>query len=292
MGVNRRSCPGPIRVVRAEVGAILAIVAAASPLERRKRGQVTYPSPPGVNYKIPIGAAIGLAYRTVFGNFGLLVAFGWLPFVIMVAIKLVVLAAPPLIMAEGIVDSLLWIVFGAIFMVRWHRFILLGETESNALFPPGWGPFLLVSIKVMLVISAVIVLTVVPTGLVRGSLLTVLLTPLLITALLLTVLLIIIGVSLAFPAAAIERPISFRAAWNLLAGNYWRLLICVIACYLPFAVAEEIAAAIDAGLLSILVPAVALAITFVGVAVEVALISDTYRCITGEGRGGISSAFD
>src|SRR5947207_8558396 len=46
--------------------------------------------------------------------------------------------------------------------------------------------------------------------------------------------------SLAFPAAAIERPISLREAWDLMAGNYWRLFACLVACYLPFGVVHYI----------------------------------------------------
>jgi hypothetical protein len=42
--------------------------------------------------------------------------------------------------------------------------------------------------------------------------------------------------SLVFPAAAIERPIALRDAWDLAAGNFWRLLACLILCYLPFAI--------------------------------------------------------
>jgi hypothetical protein len=87
---------------------------------------------------------------------------------------------------------------------------------------------------------------------------------------------------LAFPAAAIKRPISLVGeAWDLVAGNYWRLIACVTACYAPFGVVEYIVGDIGGALPPIpevifrvvVRPAVWLA----GAAVVASLLSDVYR---------------
>ena len=53
--------------------------------------------------------------------------------------------------------------------------------------------------------------------------------------------------SLIFPAAAIERPIGLHQAWELLAGNYWRLFACLLLCYLPFGIVHYILGEIGIG---------------------------------------------
>jgi hypothetical protein len=86
--------------------------------------------------------------------------------------------------------------------------------------------------------------------------------------------------SLAFPAAAIERPISLHEAWDLMAGNYWRLFVCLVACYLPFGIVHYIVDEIGGelpSLLWIIFQIVGLAVAFAGVAVVASLLSDIYR---------------
>ena len=89
------------------------------------------------------------------------------------------------------------------------------------------------------------------------------------------------GVSLAFPAAAIKRPISLVGdAWDLVTGNYWRLVACLIACCVPFAilsyVVNEIADALPS-ILWIVFQIISLAVWFVSSAVVASLLSLIYR---------------
>jgi len=49
-----------------------------------------------------------------------------------------------------VIRAVAFAVFGTIFIVRWHRFVLIGETASDGLFPPGWGLFFIAAIKITL----------------------------------------------------------------------------------------------------------------------------------------------
>src|SRR5262249_38036159 len=84
--------------------------------------------------------------------------------------------------------------------------------------------------------------------------------------------------SLVFPAAAIERPLAWRQAWSVMAGNYWRLFACMLGCYVPFGLVHYILEKIDeAGPLWILFEAIGVAVSFAGAAVVAALLSEVYR---------------
>src|SRR5438477_621744 len=86
--------------------------------------------------------------------------------------------------------------------------------------------------------------------------------------------------SLVFPAAAIERPMTLREGWDVMAGNYWRLFACILGCYLPFGIVHYVIDKIGGAAPSILwivFQAVALAVSFAGVAVVAAMLSDVYR---------------
>src|SRR5205814_4584139 len=92
-------------------------------------------------------------------------------------------------------------VFGTVFIVRWHRFVLLGETATQSLFPPGWGTFCLTTIKVGL---AFLVGTFV-LGMIAAV------PPHFLTGFIAFVGVVAMGfawapLSLVFPAAAVERP--------------------------------------------------------------------------------------
>jgi hypothetical protein len=89
-----------------------------------------------------------------------------------------------------------------------------------------------------------------------------------------------VRVSLVFPAASVERPISFRQAWDAVAGNYWRLFGCLVLCALPFAIVQAILGAIGAALPSVLAlvfQIAGLAVQFAAIAVGASLLSDVYR---------------
>lgn len=229
--------------------------------------------------QIDIAATVRAAYQFVIENARLAVNLALVPFAIVVGAEFLawlvggggwfgmVLAA--LIQAAG------FAVFGTVFIVRWHRFFLLGETSTQTLFPPGWGTFFLTTIKVGLaVLVGAFVL-----GMIAA------LPPHFLTGLVAFVGFVAIGfgaarISLAFPAAAIERPMTLREAWDAMAGNYWRLFACILGCYLPFGIVHYIVDKIGGAAPSILwivFQALALAVSFAGVAVVAALTSDVYR---------------
>jgi len=229
--------------------------------------------------KIDIAASVRAAYTVVMDNARLAVDLAWLPFAILVGAEIIAwivggggwfgMMLALLVRAGG------FAVFGTVFIVRWHRFILLGETTSETLIPPGWSTFFLTAVKIGLAVFV-------------GAFVLVLIAA--VPPHFLTVLIAIAGyialalasarVSLAFPAAAIERPISLREAWDLMAGNYWRLFACLLACYLPFGIVHYIVTQIGLELPSILwivFQIVGLAVSFAGVAVVASLLSDIYR---------------
>jgi hypothetical protein len=171
-------------------------------------------------------------------------------------------------------------VFGTIFIVRWHRFVLIGETASGDLFPPGWGPFFIAAIKITLgVILGLVIVALIGIALPN------------ILGILIAVgggIALAVGssrLSLVFPAAAIERPIALRAAWDLAAGNFWRLFACLVLCYLPFAVLHYLLQAsggASGAIVWLVFQIIGLAVSFAGVAVIASLLSDLYRQLAGD----------
>jgi hypothetical protein len=245
-----------------------------------KRGMgMSYAASPSAERKIDIGASVRVAYSVVMENSRLAIELVWLPFAIVVVAEIIAL----LLGGGGffgrafasLVRAVAFLVFGTTFIARWHRSVLLGENESAGLFPPGWNPcfWAFVKIGLTLIVGFVILgfIAVVPPHL-------------------LTVPLAIIGgialtfasarVSLVFPAAAVERPISLREAWELMAGNYWRLFVCLLLCFLPFGVVHHLLDRISFGLSSLLwlvFQVVGLAVVFAGMAVVASLLSHIYR---------------
>jgi hypothetical protein len=233
---------------------------------------------PSDGLKIDIGASVRAAYSVVIENARLAVDLAWLPFAILVAAELVALVLG----GRGLGEILALLiraggfaVFGTVFIVRWHRFILLSERGSEGLFPAGWSTFFLTTVKVGLAVFV-------------GAL--VLMLVAMIPPVFLTGLIALIGyialafasarVLLVFPAAAIERPIGLHAAWELLAGNYWRLFACLLLCYLPFGIVHYILGEIGIGLpwvLWFVLRVIGLAMSFAGAAVVASLLSDVYR---------------
>jgi len=106
--------------------------------------------------QIDIAASVRAAYQFVIDNARRGFDLALVPFAIVVGAEFiawliggggwfgVILAA--LIQAAG------FAVFGTVFIVRWHRLFLLGETATQTLFPPGWGTFFLTTIKVGLAV--------------------------------------------------------------------------------------------------------------------------------------------
>jgi hypothetical protein len=226
---------------------------------------------PAYERKIDIGASVRAAYGAVTENGRLAVELAWLPFAVLVVAEVIalVLGGGGLLgrALAGLVRAGGFLVFGTIFAVRWHRYMLLGEGVSAGLFPPGWGSFLLAGIKIGLAIfvpTFILTLVVPPIGALAGIALA----------------LASARVSLIFPAAAVEHPISLREAWDLIAGNYLRLFACILLCVIPFGIVHAIIGAIGGGLpwvMWFVLEVIGLAVTFAGMAVVASLLSDIYR---------------
>jgi hypothetical protein len=245
---------------------------------------MSYPSTAPRSYQIDVIDQVSRAYRIVFENLQLLGEIALLPFLFMLATELVALLIPAGGLYRGIlaglVHAIAFLVFGAIFIVRWHRFVLLGESVSGGLIPLGWLAFVAAAIKlVALIVVGTIVLMLLAD-----------LPPHALTGLLAAIGLLALGlfslrVSLIFPAAAIERPVGLRTAWDWIDGNFARFFACVLACSVPFAVVQFLVRGV-AGILPaltwIVFEAIHLAVWFVAAAVGAALLSHLYRDIVGD----------
>jgi hypothetical protein len=247
---------------------------------------MSYSSTPPRTYQIDVVDHVGRAYRVVFDNLQLAVEMALLPYLIVLAAELVVLLIPGMGFFSRILAALLqaigFFVFSTVFIVRWHRFVLLDESVSGGLIPPGWSTFLITGIKLgAILLAAWIVLMLiaflppsflmVPLSVIGGF----------------AMALLSLRVSMIFPAAAIERPIGMQTAWNWVAGNYWRLFACTFACYLPFVVMQMLIgglASVFPSLTWIIFEALRLAVSFAGVAVVATLFSHLYREFGGMGE--------
>jgi hypothetical protein len=240
---------------------------------------MSYPSAPPRAYQIDVVSQVGLAFRAVLDNTQLVIEMALLPFLIVLAIEFVaVLTAHGGIAGQvlaALIRALGVLLFATVFIVRWHRFILLRETVGGELLPPGWREFLITGVKIggivfigwtLLVLIALqppYFLTIPLSG-IGGVALT----------------LFALRVSLVFPAAAIGRPVALRTAWDWVEGNFWRLFACGFACYLPFIVLQMLIGAIGSAfpsLLWLVFDALRLVCSFVGAAVVAALLSHLYR---------------
>src|SRR6266545_2247067 len=121
---------------------------------RRGEETMSYAAMPPAGGKIDVLAEVQTAFSTVWVNVRLALDLAWLPFALLVGAEIVALllggAGMFGMMLAVLVRGLGFIVFGTIFVVRWHRFVLLGETAAGDLFPPGWRPFFIAAIKITL----------------------------------------------------------------------------------------------------------------------------------------------
>ena len=161
--------------------------------------------------KIDVTASVRFAYAAVINNARLAIALAWLPFAILAVVQIVDsmldddrwFVRIPVVL----VDAAVW----AIFLVRWHRFILLKETTAKSLFPPGWAAYVWTGVKLWLLLSfgllvgfalflfMEIIAPVSSTGAIAiGGMI----------SLVFVLALIWARISLAFPAAAVGRPIT------------------------------------------------------------------------------------
>lgn len=230
-------------------------------------------------YRIDIIDQVGQAFRAVFDRARLVLEIALLPFLLVLAVELATL-----LFAHGgtvgkvaavFVHGLGLLVFGSVFLVRWHRFVLLGETVGGELLPPGWREFVIAGIKIgVLVFGGWVIL--VGIALLPPFFITIPLTAAGGVALTLGAL----RVSLIFPAAAIGRPVRLQIAWGWVAGNFWRLFASAFACYFPFVVFQMLLGTLASAFPSftwIAFEALRLAASFAGAAVVAALLSHLYR---------------
>ena len=226
---------------------------------------------PSYDRKIDIAASVRGAYTLVMDNTRTAVELAWLPFAIIAGAEILelLLGAGGLLgrALGGLIAAIASALFVTTFFVRWNRFVLLGESISPGLLPPGWGAAFWAGIKIGLLIAVpTIVLGIIaaPLAVIAG----------------IALILASVRVSLVFPAASVERPISFRQAWDAVAGNYWRLFGCLVLCALPFVIVQAILGAIGAALPSVLAlvfQIAGLAVQFAAIAVSASLLSDVYR---------------
>jgi hypothetical protein len=241
---------------------------------------MSYPSAPPGTYQIDVIDQVGRAYRAVLDRVRLVVEMALLPYLIVLAATLVAVLMPGGVFGgilAALINAIAFLIFGSIFLVRWHRSVLLDETVGEGLIPEGWTEFIIATIKLgAIVVAGWVVLVLV--GAMPPHMLTIPLVA--IGGAVMS--LMAMRVSLIFPAAAIGRPVALRTAWDWLQGNFWRLFACVLAAYFPFFVVTLILNAIGAlfpSLLWIVFEALQLAISFVSVAVIAALLSHLYRDI-------------
>jgi len=242
---------------------------------------MSYPTPPARAFQIDVVGQVGRAYRAVIDQARLAAEMALLPFLIVLAIELAALlfayAGVAGMVLAALIRALGLLFFGTVFIVRWHRFVLLGETVGGELLPPGWREFVIAGVRLgAAVFAGWIVLVVVA-----------LLPPHILTAPLalfggVAIALLALRVSLIFPAASLAQSVALQTAWDWVAGNYWRLFACAFACYFPFAVAQMLIgtlASIFPSLFAIVFEALRLAVAFAGAAVVAALLSHVYRDI-------------
>lgn len=242
---------------------------------------MSYPPAPPRFYQIDVVGQVTRAYRVVIDHAQLLGELALLPYLIVMATEFVSSLMPHVGIAgmvlAGLMRALGYLIFGTVFIVRWHRFVLLGESVSGELIPPGWTQFVLAGVKLgALVLVGGVVLIVVavlpphfltmPLSIFGG----------------IAIGLLWLRVSLIFPAAAVEQPIGLQTAWEWIAGNFWRLVACAFGCNFPFLVAQMLIGAVASvfpSLTWIIFEALHLAVSFIGAAVIATLLSNLYRDI-------------
>jgi hypothetical protein len=244
---------------------------------------MSYPSSPLRTHQIDVVGQVGAAYQAVFERLQLVAEMALLPFLLIVAAEIVESLLPTTAtfgrVVIGLVHAALLIVFATAFSVRWYRFLLLGETIGTAgLVPAGWAETMIVTLKLIAICIGFIAVSIIPAVIIG------IVSPLLMTSLMtigvIALALLGLRVLLAFPAAAIQRPVRLRTAWGWIAGNYWRLFACGFACNLPFVVAGFLIGRIAQALpswLQIAFIVVQLAVSFASWAVIGALAAHLYR---------------
>ena len=192
------------------------------------------------------------------------------------------------------------------FAVAWHRRYLLGPQNTSARELLQWSRrhwiFVGRGVGYFLLVAAVLVPLVFVLNLILGSLIIGLgpagpvLVPVLVIALFTFFFIQIVGLSLVFPAAAIEdSELGLIAAWTISKGNRWRMIgIILVGTFIPTFIIQFVLLAIVAAITvavgmtvdssatpsvsaAIIIELVAQAISFLGIAIGVSMLSIMYR---------------
>ncbi|MEP4379134.1 MAG: hypothetical protein ABJ215_14060 [Alphaproteobacteria bacterium] len=192
------------------------------------------------------------------------------------------------------------------FAVAWHRRYLLGPQNTSARELIQWSRrhwiFVGRGVGYFVLLAAAMIPLVFVLNLILASLIIALgpagpvLVPVIVFALFLFVVVQIVGLSLAFPAAAIEdSELGLIAAWKLARGNRWRMCgIIVFGTIVPTFIIQLILLAIVSAILIavgltadtsvtpsiaalVIIELVSQAISFLGIAIGVSMLSIMYR---------------
>jgi hypothetical protein len=202
--------------------------------------------------KVPIAAAVTLAWRSVLLRPGMVLDLGWLPLLAMLAALLLPdLVGLYLLPAQGwvagdagaVLDAVTGLLALNAFAVRWHWMMLTGDARTlpRRLFFRAWLRFVLYTVAVGAV-GIVFFAVLWYAGLVEpqaDDAATAIAAGLAGTAAV-AMSLAVSRVSLLFPAAAFGEPLGLAAGWRAMGGNSWRLFLSSFMAVLPFLLVLEI----------------------------------------------------
>lgn len=206
--------------------------------------------------KVPVTAAVVIAWRAVFGRFGLVLELGWLPLLVMLGALLLpglairYLAPAGQLPTGGALDDAAAVFDAGVallalnaFAVRWHRLMLLGELSPppQRVFARAWLRFIGYSVAVYAAGLGFFAL-VWYAGLARpaGTDQIAAIKSAAVAALGVALSLGVARFSLVFPAAAFGAPVAPGTAWRAMRGNAWRLLLASLVGTLPIMLATGI----------------------------------------------------
>jgi hypothetical protein len=245
---------------------------------------MTVSAMPMTGNKIDVIDAVEDGFRRVFGNALPVIELAWAPYLAVLATQLVPMSfgsGPGMVILGGLIRSFGFLVFGTVFITRWQRYALLGETSpQHHMFSPAWQDVFFAALKLTLfVVVAWVILVWIA-----------LLPPRILTVFFpivggFTILVVSVRYSLVFPAAAIERSITFKDSWDTLQGNSWRLFAAAGICYVPFALVRVGLGFIGDGgggwLVWLVCQVLGLIVLFISFGIVASLVSDTYRRLVG-----------
>lgn len=205
--------------------------------------------------KVPVATVVVAAWRSVFARPGLVLEFGWLALIAMLAALLLpslvlryALApavarswASDIDVAGVILDGTVALIALNAFALRWHRLMLTGDLHRWPLRPflRAWIRFMLYTLAIFAIGKAAIMAAwyagvVTPQGATNpvGSLVA--------AVAALALLLGVTRFSLVLPAIALGDPVGLGAAWRAMRGNTWRLLLANVASALPVMIVSSL----------------------------------------------------